>query len=507
MRFKFVLAFVLSMLVVSCNENTITPVTYGSISGVVLAPDGKTPVQGASVQTNPATSAIATDSAGAFTLTNITSGSYTVTASKNGYASSSVSVNVTSGKTVQAVIFLSSSAGAAPAAPTNPAPTDQASGVPLSVTLSWHNPSQSQGIADTTRYDVYMYKSGSDVPSLVASNITDTNTTVSGLKVNTTYFWQVSAWTTSDTNISNSNIWSFTTISVPNNDIAFAREVNGNYQVFTCDTAGNNAIQLTDDNSRDWWPRFNPLHNIVAYTSDEYVEPQIFTMNLDGSNVFQVTTTGVSGYGNYGIGFSWSPDGASLLYAHNDRLYSVNADGSGLKLIATAPAGTNFSECSYSPQGNRIVALVVGPNVYGGEIYTMNSDGSNMALLVTASPGMTADPSFSPDGQSVLYTHDISGYEDSTGREMDADIFEINLSTRQSVNLSVNTSYAGDNKPAGTNDLNPRYSPNGAYIIFENGSNTPNSTKNIWMMNSDANGSNDNSRHEIVSNGVMPDWK
>lgn len=507
MRFKFVLLLLLPMTIISCNENTVTPTEYGSISGNVLAPDGKTPVIGASVQTNPPTSAIATDSSGAFTITNVTVGKYTVTASKNGYAQTSVSVDVTSGKTVQAVIFLSSSATAAPGMPTDPAPADQATGEPLSINLSWHSPVSTVGTADTTVYNVYLCKSGSTVPDLVASNITDTTVSVSDLQLNTTYFWQVVARIKGDTSASNSEMWSFTTIPVPDNDIVFARQVNGVYQIFSSDTAGGNLVQLTNNNSRNWWPRFNPRHSVIAYTSDESVVPQIFTMKSDGTSPYQVTTTGVTGYGNYGIGFCWSPDGARLLYAHNNELFRINADGSDLTLIATAPAGMNFSEASCSPQGDKIVALVVGPNVYDSGIYLMNSDGSDMTLLVPNSPGATESPSFSPDGKSIVYTHDVSGYQDSSGRMMDGDIFQMNLSTKQSENLSVNTVYSGDNKPAGTNDLNPRYSPDGAYIIFENGPNTPNSVKNIWVINASANGSNDNNRHEIISNGVMPDWK
>ncbi len=503
---KFVLALFLPLMIVSCNENTVTPATYGTISGVVYAPDGKTPVGGASITTNPPTSAIATDPSGAFVISDVTVGKYTVTASKAGYSQTSVSVEVTSRKTVQAVIFLGSSSKSNPSAPTEPTPSNQATDQPLTLTLSWHNPMSVQAVPDTVHYNVYLYQSGSTLPNLIASNIMDTSTTVTSLKLGTTYFWQVVA-VGSDTITANSDIWSFTTISAPNNPLVFARQVNGEYQIFSSDTGMASAFQLTDNNSRNWWPRINPRHDIIAFTSDRNVEPQIYTMDFSGGNVFQVTSVGVTGYGNYGIGFCWSPDGASLLYAHNNKLYKVRSDGGDLTVIATAPSGTNFRECSYSPQGNRIAVLTVGPNVYDSEIYIMNADGSNMTLLVPNSPGATADPTFSPDGKSILYTHDVSGFQDSSGRVMDSDIFRIDIGTGQSENLSVNTGFAGDNKKAGTNDLDPRYSPDGAYIIFDNGPNTPNSEKNIWVMNSDASGANDNGRHEIIQDGVMPDWK
>ncbi len=506
MRLKYVIALLIPLTVMSCNENTVTPTLYGSISGTVFAPDGKTPVQGASVTTNPPTSAIATGSDGSFAIKQVPVGNYTVSVSKSGYAQTSVSVAVTSDQTVQAVIFLSSGSSYTPGAPTNPFPADQATGQPLSLTLSWHDSSSAASATDTTTFNVYIYQSGSTIPQLIASSIRDTTATVSNLRFNTTYFWQVVAQGT-DTVKVNSSVWSFTTIPLPDDPLVFAKEVNGNYQIFSSDSTGSTIVRLTNDNYRDWWPRFNPRHGTIAFTSDANVDPQIYTMNLDGSDIFQVTTIGVTGYGNDGIGFCWSPDGAHLLYGHNNVLYRIDADGSNLTQIVTAPAGMDFSECSYSPQGDKIVALAVGPSLYDSEIYLMNADGSDTTVLVPDTPGLTASPSFSIDGQEVLYTHDVSGYESNSGRMLNSHIFEIDINTRTTIDLSANTQYAADSKPDGTNDLYPRFTSDGAHIVFENAPNTPGSQGSIWMMNGNANGTLDNNRHEIVSNGVMPDWK
>lgn len=501
MRIKYILLLLIVITITSCNENTINPVLYGTISGIVFGPDGKTAVSGASITTNPASSAIVTDGSGKFIVKTVPVGSYSVSASKSGYNNTSVSVSVVSGETVQAVIFLSASSSFTPGIPANPSPSNQAVNQPVSLTLSWHNAISSGFNADTTYFNVYLLESGSTDRKLIASDITDTTTSVSGLKFNTTYYWQVTA-KGSDTLKANSDTWSFTTIPVPDNPVIFSRIVNGNYQIFSSDSASKNLIQLTSDNNRDWWPRFNPKLNKIAFTSNSSIEPQIYTMNTDGSDLFQVTSIGVTGYGNYGIGFCWAPDGDNILYSHNDKLYRIGSDGTNLTLIATAPAGRNFRECGYSPDGSKIVVLTIGANVYDSEIYLMNSDGSNMTLLVDNSAGATASPSFSIDGSKVLYTHDVSGFEGNDGRMLDSHIFEIDIITKSIVDLSINQVNNGDNKTAGTNDLNPRYSSNGAYIIFENGSNVSNSTKDIWTMN--VNGSN---RNKIISNGIMPDWK
>lgn len=496
-NFIFLVLFLL--LLSSCKDNTVTPITYGNIHGVVLEPDSKTPIQGALITTNPGTQSIITDASGEFTLNNVPIGDYTVSASKTKFEKNSVSISVTTGNSAQVTIVLNYSTSTQPGMAVKPSPQNKSANQPVSLKLSWQPSSTSR--FDTLKYDVYLYNSNSTTPVQIASSMTDTTYNVSNLKYGTTYFWQVITRGT-DTVSTYGNIWSFSTRPFPDNPYVFARMVNGNYQIFSSDTTIANTVQLTSGNNRDWWPRFNPKHNIIAFTSDASVEPQIYTMNMDGSNLYQVTTIGVTGYGNYGTGFCWSPYGASLLFSHNDKLYRINSNGSNLTLIATAPAGRNFRGCSYSPDGSKIVVLTVGSNIYDSEIYLMNSDGSNMSLLVDNLSGATASPSFSVDGQKILFTHDVSGYQDNTGRELDSRIFEIDLATKDTTDLSAF-------KPKGTNDINPRYSPNGAYIIFENGSNTLNSTKNIWVMNSNISNVNakGNNRQEIIVNGVMPDWK
>ncbi len=217
-------------------------------------------------------------------------------------------------------------------------------------------------------------------------------------------------------------------------------------------------------------------------------------MNADGSDLFQVTQVPIAGNHNSGIGFSWSPDGSSLLYSHYDKLYKIGSDGSNLTQIATAPATRHFRETNWSATGDKIVVLTIGNSFYNSEIYTMNSDGSEMAMIVDNKPGAMTSPSFSLDGKFVMYTQDASGYQDATSRQLDARIYLYDLDSLNSTDLSTH-------KPNGTNDLNPQFSSDGSKIIFENVNNNSGSSS-IWTM--DINGDN---RTKIVATGKMPDWK
>ena len=129
------------------------------------------------------------------------------------------------------------------------------------------------------------------------------------------------------------------------------------------------------------------------------------------------------------------------------------------------------------------------------EIYLMNVDGSNPVVLVNNLAGIIEAPSFSIDSKKVLFTRDVSGYSSGTKRQLDAQIFSIDINTMVITPLS-------DGKPNGTNDTNPRFSPNGAKIIFENASNVLGSEKSVWIMNTDG-----TQREKIFDNAEMPDWR
>jgi TolB protein len=94
-----------------------------------------------------------------------------------------------------------------------------------------------------------------------------------------------------------------------------------------------------------------------------------------------------------------------------------------------------------------------------------------------------------------LFTHDISGYQSSDYRQLNTHIFIYNFAAAISTDMSL---YKED----GTNDLDPRYAPNEAKIIFVNTSNDGVSVKQVWMMDMDG-----DNRDLLFDNAYMPDWE
>ncbi|HEY6906576.1 MAG TPA: carboxypeptidase regulatory-like domain-containing protein [Ignavibacteriaceae bacterium] len=495
LRYSGKILFVLSLLLLSsCKEDTIEPELYGSISGIVMDQANSTAIEGASITTSPPTSSILAGQDGKFIIDNIPVGNYTITAEKSGYLKGSVSVSVRDNASTEAVIFLAKDDGTnkAPNPPVNPKPMNAAADQQVNLTLAWN--ASDPDVGDSLTFTVYLYKSGSPAGNIAASGISDTTIEVNDLEYNTTYFWQVivkdSAGLTS-----NGETWSFTTMPFPDNPLVYARKIGSNYEIFSGDTASINEVQLTNLVTREWWPRFNSRRSKIAFTSDESVGADIYTMDTDGSNIFRVTTLPVAGYNNYGIGFCWSYDDGKFFYSNNDKLYSVYSNGSGRIEIATAPAGRNFREVEQSPTGDKLVVLTIGSKIYDSEIYLMNPDGSDMTLLVDNLPGITESPSFSIDGSKIMFTHDVSGYQSMDGRQLDSRIFIYSLNGSDSTDVSLF-------KPAGTNDTYPRFSPDGAKIVFNNAPNDGSKAPEIWIMDIDG-----NNRRLITENGIMPDWK
>ena len=480
------------LLFSSCKEDTIPPELFGNISGIVLDADDNLPITGASVTTSPPTNAIVTDNSGKFEYLNIAVGNYTITVSKNTYVKNTVSVQVNDGETTAPIILLikSTSSNNPPDEPSNPFPEENAIDQPVSLNFAWT--ANDVDVKDTLWFDVFLYESNNPVQKKIASDITDTTISVENLKYNTTYFWQVTVKDGEAT--TNSNIWSFTTMVAPDNPFLFASWKDGNYEIYSSDTTDNSTIRLTNNSFRDWYPRLSPNKLQIAFISDEQVDPQIFTMNTDGSDIFRVTNIPVAGYHNNGIGFSWSPDGGQLIYPNYDKLYKINQSGASLTQIATAPPDRHFRETDWSASTNKIVALTIGEKPYDSEIYLMDSDGSNMTLFYSNLPGCMEYPTFSIDGNSIMFTKDVSGFESQDGRQLNSHIFIVSINGSDTTDASIN-------KPAGTNDLQPRFSPDGASIIFINKSNVAGSAADIWIMT--INGSE---RKKIISNAMMPDW-
>lgn len=127
-------------------------------------------------------------------------------------------------------------------------------------------------------------------------------------------------------------------------------------------------------------------------------------------------------------------------------IYAMDAEGKHQTRLTDDP-GDDVS-AAWSPQGDRI-AFLSDRRGGGYEVYLMNADGSNQHPLRAASPVYTSAFVWSPDGTRLAY----------------ADGGDVYVGEVEGTNAPVNVSV---NKPAGSSDGQPGWSPDGGQLVIRN---------------------------------------
>lgn len=96
----------LTVVVTGCDEKTLRPESRGVLRGTVENAETNAPIARANVTTSPPTASVLTTEDGTFSIPDIPTGNYTITASKSEFDSRSVTVRVEEEKTTTATILL-----------------------------------------------------------------------------------------------------------------------------------------------------------------------------------------------------------------------------------------------------------------------------------------------------------------------------------------------------------------------------------------------------------------
>lgn len=486
----------------SCNEDTyIDPVQLTTIRGRVLYSLNQQPIRDASVKLTPGNRIVATDSAGAFRFDSVIVGSYTVQATKVGYGAQVATLATTAATSPVVTILLTDdkTQNRPPTAPVLVSPALNGVGQPTTLTLRWTATDPNR---DTLTYDVLLFRAGSVTPTASYTGLTADSLVVPSLAYNTTYLWQVIV--NDGINTVNGAIWSFQTGAYPDYNYVFARRMNGQFQLFGA-TAGGIINQLTDTGS-NWRPVISPDKQKIAFISNADTDLHLYIMNLDGSHRQRVTSVPIAGLAATDLSFCWSPDGTQLLYPSNDRLYAVRTDGTGLRVVTQASSGRIWAGCDWTPQGNLIAARTMGTRLYDNELSVFSADGGAARLVYARRSARVGNPVFSINGRQLLFSADSTDFQNEQGRQLDARLYRLDLTTAAFADLSGlqigNNGIGQINKATGTNDLEPRFSPTGANLIFTNTDNTGSGIRNVYV--SDVNGRN---RTLLLQQAEMAYWR
>lgn len=489
----------LALLVSSCSEEGIDESGLGTITGTIVNQGNNVPLSNVKISTSPVSNTVFTDEDGAFTIPNVTAGNYSVQAQLDGFLSSFKAANVVTGRTSNVVFELqvSTANNRPPLPPKLIAPADNEILQNIEANFLW---SASDPDDDELTYTLEL-RNDQIATVEIFEEISDTTFTFTPLIIGAKYFWQVTADDGINTPII-SSVSSFEVMGVPiDNRLLFTRTMNGNNVIFSADEDGTE-FQLTSSNTNSFRPRKNNSTDKIAFLRTVGGQTQLFTMNLDGSEQFQVTSSiPVNGFNMDKVDFSWANDGASLVYPNFEKLYSIQATGGGNTLIYQAPSGRFITEVDVSEDNTLLALLTNNAQGYNASIYTIDTSGNVMDSVIAGLPGALGGIDISVDKKRLLFTRDVSGFENSGYRQLDSRLFLYNFGS----NMSVEISY---NKEEGTNDLDPRFSPDEAEVIFVNTSNDGLSEPNIYKSQIEDNQTqNGNNRQELYQNAMMPDWE
>ncbi|GAB3890334.1 carboxypeptidase-like regulatory domain-containing protein [Spirosoma agri] len=475
----------------SCNEDLyIEPNSYSSIRGQVLISDTRKPATRVLVRLSPTSRSVETDSLGNFRFDSVQTGKYTLQTTLAGYLSEFAAIEVSEqGLTAITLLLRTDKSQNKPStAPVLVAPKAGSDTLQTSLTLRWKATDPDR---DSLTYDVMVYQDGVVAPVLTSLDQKSDTLQVKNLAYNAVYYWQVTV--KDGANAVKSDIFSFRTRPFPEFTYVYAKRVSGRLQLFTSSGAGSE-IQLTTQGS-NWRPVVSPNSREIAFISNINTNLHLFVMNRDGSNLRQVTTVPMAGIVPADLSFCWSPDGTQLLYPSNNKLYAVLTNGTGLRVVSKLASGQFFSGCDWAEQGNQMVARSSSSDPYDNKLVLVSSRVDSVSVLYDK-PGRLSNPIFSIDGKEILFSYDVSEFKNEQGRQLNAHIYRLVLGTGTVVDVS------GSSKPTGTNDLEPRFSLNGAKIIFTNADNANENQHGVYTM--DTSGQN---RTLIANQAEMPTYR
>lgn len=201
-----------------------------------------------------------------------------------------------------------------------------------------------------------------------------------------------------------------------------SRSLNG-VEIWTMAADGSNPRQISTMGGVAITAALSPDGRSVAFTG---LRPgadhsEIWVMDTDGTGLRQLTTTTGRGVSRTGATIyqsvhpSWSADGKKLVYASSQsgsiEVWAMNSDGTAPTQLTFA-VGDRYPDSNvpeFSRDGTRIT-FWSGYETEYGEVWVMGPDGGNRRRVTdTAEQRNSDDPTWSPDGKSLIFISNPRG--------------------------------------------------------------------------------------------------
>ena len=489
----------------SCSEDTIGIENKGSISGTVKDKDSGAALADVKITTNPSSSTVITDANGEFLLEDILTDDYSVQAELDDYSTGFEPVTVTKNETSSVIIQMDalSATNEPPTKPSLVFPEHNAMDVTLEVEFIWESMDPEE---EELTYTLEL-RNGTTNELQSFEVVQDTMYTVGNLQIATNYFWQVFA----DDEVNDpvaSDLSVFTTLTIPDNPFLFVKKVGGNNVIYSgsADPDNNgdqnpdvNVIQLTDETTNSFRPRKDKNVNKIAFLRIIGSETHLFTMNLDGTGVEQVTSnTPVAGFRLDEVDFTWAAEGGKLIYPSFDRIISIDPDGGFVQGIYQTTDGSLVSEVAV-PQFDQDLLLIKTNNLSGYQVriftYRLSTE-MEETIILEGLPGAVGSVDITANADKVLYNRDLSESQNNNYSQFRSRIFIYDFLTDTTEQLTTDVIL-------GENEYDARFSPTEGGMIWSRGAANTNAIPDIYRQDFDI--TTDDAL--LFTKSSMPDWE
>ncbi|MGH9837306.1 MAG: hypothetical protein ACREEM_00805 [Blastocatellia bacterium] len=213
---------------------------------------------------------------------------------------------------------------------------------------------------------------------------------------------------------------------LPADTVCFDSNRTGNFEIFTMKNDGTNQAQITNDRAYDsWWPRPSPDRTKILFVRTpaglhdlDYTKVTTWVMNADGTELTNILPFRAHGWNIQGHP-EWKPDGTRIVTlgttSNSLEIYTINSDGTNPVRItsngAGGPRGGINIDPSWRPDGQSLLFVgcpgsVCQPENY--EVYRIEADGTGETRL-TNDRVPDYDPYYSPDGGAIAWLRNTGG--------------------------------------------------------------------------------------------------
>ncbi len=199
---------------------------------------------------------------------------------------------------------------------------------------------------------------------------------------------------------------SFTPLPKPGGRLVFSsnRDEANNYEIYTVDVETGDLVRLTDSPRFDGAPSWSPDGTQIVFQSGRLNQPatssqqELFVMNVDGSGVQQLTSSGPN------FCPSWSPDGSAVAFHStrdgNEELYVKDLSSGEERKVTDNPSHDTCP--SWSPDGGQLAFTSrLDQTNARAALFVVNVDGSGLKQI-TDPLGETSS-AWSPDGKQIAF--------------------------------------------------------------------------------------------------------